>query len=252
MAEGSEDTSDGPAATKPQQAQAQAGDDVAHDGATTTPEQASAEKMECDTQELPASKTILVDMDGVVCDFEAQFLQCWRSAYPDAGWIPVEQRRTHYVDRDPSGVYDESRSHSVITAPRFYETMPPIPGAIEALREMQDWGLEVRICTAPFGKGDTAAKCEVEKRAWVKTHLGEEWLTPERFVCIKDKTLVAGNLLIDDKPEPSSHWSGSLAKEPSWKHVVFSQPFNVEAPECRGKPRLETWSDWREMLSPFL
>mmetsp|Transcript_149008 Transcript_149008/g.285472 ORF Transcript_149008/g.285472 Transcript_149008/m.285472 type:complete len:210 (+) Transcript_149008:85-714(+) len=195
---------------------------------------------------------VLVDMDGVICDFEAQFLQRWRKTHPSARWIPTEARTSHYVDQDASGAYDTRRSHAIIMSPGFYDSMPPIPGALDALREMQAEGLRVCICTAPFGRGETAANCEAEKRAWVKSHLGEDWLTPERFICIKDKTLVPGKLLIDDKPNPSSHWSGGLAREPSWQHVVFTQPFNLEAAECRDTPRLACWSEWREILQPLL
>merc|ERR1719373_1276723 len=72
-------------------------------------------------------KQVLVDMDGVLSDFESQFLEKWRETYPEAAWLPLDRRRTHYVDKDPSGVYDWPRTHQVIRAAGFYETMPPIP-----------------------------------------------------------------------------------------------------------------------------
>mmetsp|Transcript_38563 Transcript_38563/g.120455 ORF Transcript_38563/g.120455 Transcript_38563/m.120455 type:complete len:245 (-) Transcript_38563:27-761(-) len=201
----------------------------------------------------PPAKVVLVDMDGVIADFELQFLQRWREAHPEASWISREDRRAHYVDMDPSGVYDTERSHAVITSPGFYATMPPVPGAVEALREIAaEPGMEVRICTAPFGKGETAARCEEEKRRWVAEYLGDAWLTPERFACVKDKTGTPGDLLVDDKPDPTSHWSFGKGAEPSWRHVVFTAPFNEGLPECAGKPRLSNWADWREVLLPLL
>merc|ERR1712032_1374636 len=103
-----------------------------------------------------------------------QFLCKWREAHPEAQWIPVEERKHHYVDCDPSNVYDKQRSHAIITTPGFYATMEPIIGAIEAIRELdQVPGVHVSICTAPFGIGAVAAKCEQEKREWVSLHLGE-------------------------------------------------------------------------------
>ena len=54
--------------------------------------------------------TVLVDMDGVLCDFEGQFLRRWREAHPAAAWIPLSERATHYVDRDPAGVYVATNS----------------------------------------------------------------------------------------------------------------------------------------------
>merc|ERR1711879_1049588 len=126
-------------------------------------------------------------------------------------------------------------------------------GAVEALEAMDsESGLEVRICTAPFGKGEMAARCEEEKRQWVSRYLGDSWLAPEKFICVNDKTGVPGVLLVDDKPEPSARWRLPSAAKPSWRYVVFTQPFNREAKECEGKPRLDGWSNWREVLLPLL
>mmetsp|Transcript_58077 Transcript_58077/g.131311 ORF Transcript_58077/g.131311 Transcript_58077/m.131311 type:complete len:225 (+) Transcript_58077:14-688(+) len=206
---------------------------------------------------LPAAKTsservVLVDMDGVLCDFEAQFLGRWRSAYPDARWVPLAERRTHYVDMDPSGAYDTRRSHAVIKEPGFYDTMPPIEGSVEAVLALEaELGVEVRICTSPFGSGDDATRCEQEKKAWVKRHLGEHWLSEGKFLCLKDKTSVPGTLLIDDKPTPEKHWR-LRSSQPSWRHVVFTQPFNSDDPECDSKPRMDGWARWRDVLLPLL
>ena len=156
-------------------------------------------------------RRILVDMDGVIADFEAQFLNFWRRAYPDARWVDVADRREHYVDRDPSGAYDVKRSHLVIETAGFYASMPEVPGAIAALNELSQHA-DVCICTAPFGDGEVMARCEAEKRAWIAEKLGDSWLSPERFICVKDKTVVSGLLLIDDKPAPDSHWRGVAQK----------------------------------------
>eukprot|EP00449_Zooxanthella_nutricula_P032973 CAMPEP_0198488248 /NCGR_PEP_ID=MMETSP1462-20131121/626_1 /TAXON_ID=1333877 /ORGANISM="Brandtodinium nutriculum, Strain RCC3387" /LENGTH=237 /DNA_ID=CAMNT_0044216703 /DNA_START=1 /DNA_END=710 /DNA_ORIENTATION=- len=129
--------------------------------------------------------------------------------------------------------------------------MPPIPGGVEALRQMaQEPGVHVCICTAPFGTGDDAAKCKAEKKAWVRRHLGEEWLTSDRFVCQKDKTTVPGALLIDDKPAPEI--VKGVPGSPSWQHVVFTQPFNREDVACAGKARIDEWSQWRNVVLPLL
>merc|ERR1711903_379706 len=119
--------------------------------------------------------------------------------------------------------------------------MPPIPGALETIRLLDALPhVDVCICTAPFGRGESAAACESEKRSWVEAHLGATWTSPQKFVCIKDKSGVPGTSLIDDKPEPAR--SGSV----SWMHVVFSQPFNRSDPCCSGKPRMDSWADWQE------
>merc|ERR1712217_427275 len=90
------------------------------------------------------------------------------------------------------------------------------------------------------------------KRAWIQLHLGDAWVLPEKFICVKDKTTVPGTLLIDDKPEPTKHWRFGEGATPSWQHVVFTQPFNIDLPECEGKPRLEEWALWEEVIIPLL
>lgn len=198
-----------------------------------------------------AQKTVLIDMDGVLCDFERHFLNHWRREYPDRKYIPLEERRSHTVDQDPQGVYDVRRQHSIMGRPGFYESMPPIAGGIEAVLDMdKEPGLLVRICTSPFGKDEAQALCVKEKREWMRTRLGEEWVTERKFVAIKDKTTVEGAVLIDDKPAPE-RVKGEM-RTPSWQHVVFTQPYNTEDPDCSGKPRLNCWEDWRKVVLPLL
>jgi len=55
---------------------------------------------------------------------------------------------------------------------------------------------------------------------------GPSWV--DRIVLAKDKTLVRGDVLIDDKPEVT----GSLC--PSWEHLVFEAPYNVTAADATG------------------
>jgi 5'-nucleotidase len=75
-----------------------------------------------------------------------------------------------------------------------------------------------------------------EKYAWVEQHLGAEFV--QRIVLTRDKTLVHGDVLIDDKPE-----IGGLRK-PDWRHLIYDQPWNRHV----DGPRL-TWADWRERLA---
>ena len=51
-------------------------------------------------------------------------------------------------------------------------------------------------------------------------------------------------------PAPDKHWRG-VAQAPEWRHVVFTQPYNVGALECSGKPRLEDWGQWRDVILPL-
>ena len=52
------------------------------------------------------SLLVLVDMDGVLCDFEGHFLKLFRYQYPDDPFIPLESRNTFYLD-EQYGEMDE-------------------------------------------------------------------------------------------------------------------------------------------------
>merc|ERR1711924_319884 len=55
-----------------------------------------------------------------------------------------------------------------------------------------------------------------------------------------DKTLVRGDLLIDDKPRV-----GGQERLPSWEHVVFDAPYNRDTAH---KLRLGDWAGWRGVM----
>ncbi len=54
---------------------------------------------------------VLVDMDGVLCDFEGHFLRCYRDKFPDAPFIPLEERRSFYL----SDQYKEFGEEAVVS-----------------------------------------------------------------------------------------------------------------------------------------
>lgn len=178
-------------------------------------------------------KRILFDMDGVLVNFEQGFLDEWRRAHPDLPYISLEARNTFY----PGDQYPEEHRdlvYEIIDRPYFYGSLPPIAGGREALESLLGLGHDVRICTSPSLSNYTG--CVFGKFAWIHRYLGREWL--HRLILTKDKTVVAGNVLVDDKPVISG-----VAK-PAWEHVLYDQPYNRNIAERR---RI-TWNNWREIL----
>jgi 5'-nucleotidase len=176
---------------------------------------------------------ILVDMDGVLADFEGAFLRDWRQQYPDKPFISLDQRRTFYLLEDyPREL--RSEVHGVYTALGFFRKLDPIPGAIEALHIMRALSHEVFICTSPLYDYEN---CVLEKFQWVEDHLGKAWT--QRIVMSADKTVVYGDVLIDDKPLITG------ATQPQWEHIVYDQPYNRESES----PRRLTWADdWKSIV----
>lgn len=176
---------------------------------------------------------ILVDQDGVLADFERGFHSAWRSIGASHGYppVPVQERRSFHV-RDDYPRHLEEAVVSVYTAPGFYRDLPPIPGGLEAMAELLALGHDVRICTSPLNQ---YRHCVPEKYEWVERHLGPGFVA--RMIVTKDKTVVHGDVLVDDKPEVVG------VRRPDWRHVLYDQPYNRQVHGAR-----MTWANWRDVL----
>lgn len=174
---------------------------------------------------------ILLDQDGVLADFEGGFYRAWTARNHAHPAIPLEARRVfHLVAEYPSHLSELVME--TYSAPGFFRDLQPIPGALDAIRDLLELGHDVRICTAPINQ---YRNCVPEKFEWVERHLGHDFIN--RIVLTKDKTLVHGDVLVDDKPEVT----GGI--KPHWQHIVYDQPYNRHV----AGPRM-TWANWREVL----
>lgn len=169
---------------------------------------------------------VLLDMDGVLVDIERGWLNRWRELYPDRFWKPVEERRTFYVeDEYPKEFANDIRA--IWHEEGFFFNQVVVPGAVEAVKEMADAGLELWICSTPTGS-DFSAK---EKQLWVNKHFPD---LRRKVILTKDKTMVRGDFLIDDKPNITGIY------KPEWQHLLFR--------DFRNDGEF-TWADWRKFIS---
>lgn len=176
---------------------------------------------------------ILVDMDGVLVNFEQGFLDEWRKQHPEKVFVPIEKKKSFYHEDDyPEEFKDLVKAISL--GHNFYGNLKPIPGAIDALKKMKAMGHEVFICTSP---SVTSKTCVQNKFDWIGEHMGAEW--KHQIVLTKDKTVVNGDILIDDKPRVDG-----VEGRPSWVHVLYDQPYNRWLKRVK---RL-TWDNWEEVL----
>ena len=175
---------------------------------------------------------VLVDMDGVLADFEGGFLERWRQKHPDKPYVPLDQRNTFYIVKQYPAAYRDLIWEIFLT-PGFFRELPAIAGGLEALAEIDAAGIEVFICTSPFSQYENTV---LEKFEWVDQHLGRKW--SGRIILTPDKTIVDADYLIDDMPEVRG-----LAK-PRWKHVLYDDVRNRSE---AGKKRL-TWINWKQVM----
>lgn len=178
--------------------------------------------------EVAPPRTVLVDMDGCLVDWDRGFSAAWanRSAINRKASYAMESCVPPELKEEACAVFHEQG---------FFAGLPPMEGGLRALNEMRDAGLNVLLCTAPVL---TSRYCAAEKFGWVENHLGPDWLA--RIVLTTDKTVVKGDVLIDDKPRIS----GSQT-EPEWQQIIFDAPYNADTSHSL---RLSRWADWRGAL----
>lgn len=174
---------------------------------------------------------ILLDQDNVLADFESGFRRHWRNRFGEDA--PIEGKEHLFYIRDRLPGHLQAYAAELYGTVGFFESLPPVSGAVEAARALLAAGHDVRICTAPVNQ---YRYCAGEKIAWVEQHLGTEWT--RRVIIAKDKTWVRGDILIDDKP----NIEGTLP--PLWQHRLYDAPHNRHL----DVPRIvwvqpDTWAD---------
>jgi 5'-nucleotidase len=183
---------------------------------------------------------VLLDMDGVVCDYNARILELAHTRLGLPLFHPEEVK-----EFSPERVFEEEHQKAVDALSNeegFYASLPPITDAIESIKEMRrfmngKFG-EVIVCTAPK-KPSKNPFCTKEKLEWLAKHLGDDFAN--NAIISRDKTLVRGSVLIDDKPVVS----GALT--PVWEHVHFAHAYN----EGLYLPRITSWPTWHKVIIPM-
>lgn len=176
-----------------------------------------------------SSRTVLVDMDGVLADFDSAVLAHLRTL---PGFAAAPARINWSVGDDYPMHRDEVEDY--ITRERFFASLPLVQDAAAGWQRIIDAGYAPRVCTAPL----TANRhCEAEKREWVVRHLVPLFgpTVAEEMIVTAVKADYAGIALIDDRP--TIHHAAVA----SWQHVVFDRPYNGTS----AGPRLRGWRDPR-------
>ena len=142
-------------------------------------------------------------MDGVLVDF--------------SGHVENIMRNNPYINEEYEGREDE--------IPNIFRNAPPIEGAIEAVRKLEESGkYELYIATAaPWGNPSAA----MDKRLWIVEHFGD--LFVKKMAITHLKNMLIGDYLIDDRTKNG-------AGEFKGTHIHFGQ----------------NGTDWNEVLRLLL
>jgi 5'(3')-deoxyribonucleotidase len=172
---------------------------------------------------------VLVDMDGVLADFDKEVVNRLVSRYPD---IPILKTRHNFY------ISDDYPNHSLILRTisdekGFFESLPLAKDALEGWQRLLDLGYHPIICSAPM---QSNPRSKIEKLSWLEKHFvpifGKDIV--REAIITSDKHLHDGIALIDDRPEFID------AERARWGHILFSHPYNQH---IASELRLYGWHD---------
>lgn len=167
---------------------------------------------------------ILLDVDGVLADFTGHLFRRIGSSVPESAvnewdFFPALEPHLHEDARDE------------MLDPKFWESQPVLPGAVEGCQMLKRTGHELICVTTPspmFGWSNV-------RQAWVKRHFGK---LVETTICTDRKDLIWGDVLLDDKPENLRAWKKAW---PDGGVLLFRQPWNKSCHEFRAM-------DWEAIM----
>lgn len=171
--------------------------------------------------------TILCDVDGVVADLLSTWLDLYNADFGDnltPDRITTWELRPHVKPECGGRIYE------YLHRADLYDDVRPIPGAIEGVRTLRDAGHRVVFVTS------CVPAMIVPKIKWLRRHglLPSADVDPSmtNFVVCHDKSLVMGDVLIDDRP--------TNLRDTSAVPILFDAPHNQDV---TGFVRALTWRD---------
>eukprot|EP00922_Rhytidocystis_sp_ex-Travisia-forbesii_P028165 GHVS01041339.1.p1 GENE.GHVS01041339.1~~GHVS01041339.1.p1 ORF type:complete len:273 (-),score=49.22 GHVS01041339.1:304-1122(-) len=180
-------------------------------------------------------KVVLVDMDNTLVDWDCQFYRLMAKLHP---YVPLRspEARTNWSIEYNYPLKYERAILELTDQPEFWRTMPPMKGGVQAMQDMVASGLKVFIVSSP--DPFHTSRCAKEKYDWIENYLGTHWKS--KVILASDKTLIRGDVLIDDKPSVCYG-----AHVPCWTHVLYHHAYNSM---YTSTPRIQQWTDWQLVL----
>lgn len=154
---------------------------------------------------------VLIAFDNTITQLDNEIVRIYHEIEKPTQILDLEKRRVPSLAKNY-----HKKIYEILTRIKDEEglflRLPAHPGATQAIREMRSLGIDVRII---FTEMEEKKIEKIRERIkWLTTELGSmDW--EDRFIAVKDKTLLRGDYLIDCDPAPEN--SGDLA--PLWEHI---------------------------------
>ncbi len=168
----------------------------------------------------------LVDMDGVLADFDGYIL----SKLPSG--LTKVVRKSFYLNKD----YPEHNDliWDIAGDDRFFYELPVVDNALRGWERLMEEGYDPRICSAPLAHNN---KSKEGKLYWLGEHIVPRFgkQVVERAIIDRNKFDHDGLVLIDDRPVIDTNQG-----QATWQHVVFDHEYNQDS---NAAFRLHGWLD---------
>ena len=170
---------------------------------------------------------ILLDVDGVLADFVGFYIEALE-------WCKVQARRETIVNEDIPGclqltAHQRRTAEKVIESPGAAGRIKALDGAATAVSTLRNMGRVVFV-TTPWPGADT----------WV--HDRYQWLgvlfgcRSEDYFPVADKSLIAGDVMIDDNMRNVVMWH-----RPERLTLLWDTPHNRSSEPPAGIDRVSDW-----------
>lgn len=177
-------------------------------------------------------QTVLVDMDGVIANFEEPNNNIIRVHFPD---VQIVSERAEFYFKETYKGHPEVVDTVEIECrlPGFIRTFPIVEGAIQGWRRILEAGYTPRVCSSPLENHDTIID---EKKEWLEEYIAPvfgAWVI-DTAIFNRDKSNYDAIAMIDDRPTLRN------IEKAVWQHIVFSRSYNKD---IETNFRIEDWYD---------
>ncbi len=177
-----------------------------------------------------------VDLDGVCGDYNHAFRNAvarHRGVIPDSLTLDVQW---DFVDWDLDREGFLAHHRRAVVEDRIFATMPPIPGAAEALWRLSDAGVWIRLITHRLIHNWSHATVVSDTVEWL-----DNTGIPYRDICfLGQKPQVEADAYIDDAPH-----NVEALRAAGNEVIVFNQSYNREL----AGPRADNWMQAEEIIT---
>lgn len=170
-------------------------------------------------------KSIAIDMDGVIANVEAHFLNWYERDYGKKV-LPAE-----IIGRPEEEAFPEKGAvRKFVLTPGFFRTVPVMEGAVEAVKKLMD-KYEVYIVSAAIEFPQSLT----EKLEWLQEHF--PFITWRYIIFCGDKSIINTDFMIDDHIRNLDTFKG--------KGLMFNAFHNVK---YNHHTRVNNWDEVVKLL----